>query len=209
MEQILDLYALPRDPSRPLVCIDETTKQLVGETAAPIAARAGQPVRVDYEYERNGVGTLFMMCAPLEGWREVAVKASKTAVDYAHCLRDLSELHFPDAEKIILVQDNLNTHKPASLYEAFAPELAQHIRERFEFHYTPKHASWLDIAECELSALSRQCLDRRIPHMDALRAEVAAWVAQRNRSHTVIDWRFTTADARIKLKKLYPSFHAG
>lgn len=208
MEEILDLYALPRDPRRPLVCLDETTKQLVGETAVPIPARPGQPVRFDCEYERNGVGTLFMMCAPLEGWREVDVRESKTAVDYAHCLRDLGERHFPDAERIVLVQDNLNTHKPASLYEAFAPEEARRIRERFEFHYTPKHASWLDIAECELSALSRQCLDRRIPGMDALRAEVGAWVEQRNRSHTIVDWRFTTADARIKLKKLYPSFHA-
>src|SRR5690606_19452724 len=129
--------------------------------------------------------------------------------DYAHCLRDLSDRYFPDAERIVLVQDNLNTHKPASLYEAFAPEEARRIRERFEFHYTPKHASWLDIAECELSALSRQCLDRRIPGMDELRAEVRAWVERRNRSHTIVDWRFTTADARIKLKKLYRSFHAG
>lgn len=165
MEEILDLYAQPRDPDRPLVCLDETTKQLVAEVAAPLPARPGQPERFDCEYERNGVGTLFMMCAPLEGWREVDVRESKTAVDYADCLKALSDRHFPDAEKIVLVQDNLNTHKSASLYEAFGPEEASRLRKRFEFHYTPKHASWLDIAECELSALSRQCLDLSLIHI--------------------------------------------
>lgn len=209
MEEILDLYALPRDPARPLVCLDETTKQLVKEVAAPLPVCAGQPQRFDCEYERNGVGTLFMMCAPLEGWREVDVRTSKTAVDYAECLKMIADIHFPDAEKIVLVQDNLNTHKPASLYEAFDPEEASRLRKRFEFHYTPKHASWLDIAECELSALSRQCLERRIPGMDELRTEVHAWVAQRNRCKVVVDWRFTTADARIKLRKLYPSIKTG
>lgn len=209
MEEILDLYALPRDPSRPLVCLDETTKQLVKEITDPLPAKPGQPERFDYEYERNGVGTLFMMCAPLEGWREVEIKEQKTAVDYANCLKNLSDVHFPGAEKIILVQDNLNTHTPASLYQAFDTEEAHRLKQRFEFHYTPKHASWLDIAECELSALSRQCLDRRIGTMAELQKEVHAWVKERNRSHVIIDWQFTTADARIKLKKLYPSFHDG
>ena len=209
MEETLDLYALPRDPERPLVCVDEATKQLVLELTRPMPGEAGKPERYDYEYERNGVGTIFMMCAPLEGWREVDVRGRKTAVDYAQCLKALADVHFAHAEKIILVQDNLNTHKPASLYEAFAPEEARRLRGRFEFHYTPKHASWLNIAECELSVLARQCLARRIPDMERLRSEVAAWASQRNATHTTIDWQFTTADARTKLKKLYPSFHRG
>lgn len=206
---MLDLYALPRDPRRPLVCMDEATKQLVKEITPPMPAGPGQAERIDYEYERNGVGTMFMMCAPLEGWRQVDVRAQKTAVDYAQCLRELSDVHFPDAEKIILVQDNLNTHKPAALYQAFEPAEAHRLSGRFEFHYTPKHASWLNIAECELSALARQCLDRRIGDMATLEKEVRSWVNKRNQSSTKIDWRFTTADARIKLRKLYPSFDAG
>lgn len=209
MEAVLDLYALPRDPRRPLVCMDEATKQLVKEITPPMPAGPGQAERIDYEYERNGVGTMFMMCAPLEGWRQVDVRAQKTAVDYAQCLRELSDVHFPDAEKIILVQDNLNTHKPAALYQAFEPAEAHRLIGRFEFHYTPKHASWLNIAECELSALARQCLDRRIGDMATLEKEVRSWVNKRNQSSTKIDWRFTTADARIKLRKLYPSFDAG
>jgi hypothetical protein len=209
MEEILDLYALPRDSTRPLVCLDETTKQLVKEKEISIPAKSGQPERIDYEYIRNGVGTLFMMCAPLEGWREVDVRKQKTALDYAECLKALADDYFPHAEKIILVQDNLNTHKPASLYEAYDVEEAHRLKERFEFHYTPKHASWLDIAECELSALSRQCLNRRIGEMNELEEEVAAWVQRKNQSGVTVDWQFTTADARIKLKKLYPSFQNG
>ncbi len=209
MEDVLDLYALPRDPARPLVCLDESTKQLVSEITRPMPAAPGRPERVDYEYERNGVGTLFMMCAPLEGWRELDVRERKTAVDYAQCLKLLADGHFADAEKIILVQDNLNTHKPASLYEAFSPEEARRLKGRFEFHYTPKHASWLNIAECEFSALARQCLGQRIRDMEQLRAEVAAWVRRRNAAETTINWRFTTADARIKLRKLYPSYNDG
>lgn len=209
MEEILDLYAMPRDIRFPLVCLDETTKQLVKEITPPLAREKGKCERIDYEYERNGVGTLFMMCAPLEGWRTVDVRTQKKAIDYADCLRALSDEHFPDAEKIILVQDNLNTHKAASLYEAFEPTEAHRLKARFEFHYTPKHASWLDIAECEFSALSRQCLDRRIPDMESLTSEVEAWVEKRNQSKVKIDWRFTTADARIKLRKLYPSFDDG
>ncbi len=209
MEEILDLYAMPRDARYPLVCLDETTKQLVKEITPPLPARKGKAERIDYEYERNGVGTLFMMCAPLEGWRNVDVRSQKKAIDYADCLKSLSDEYFPNAEKIILIQDNLNTHKPASLYEAFDPQEARRIKERFEFHYTPKHASWLDIAECEFSAMARQCLNRRIPDMETLTSEVAAWVDARNQSKVKIDWRFTTNDARIKLRKLYPSFHEG
>ena len=209
MEEVLDLYALERDTKRPLVCLDESTKQLVKEITKPMPPQPGKPERFDYEYERNGVGTLFMMCAPLEGWREVDVREQKTAVDYAQCLKALSDQHFPDADQIILVQDNLNTHKPASLYEAFSPKEAQRIKERFEFHYTPKHASWLNIAECEFSALARQCLRQRIPTMGELRKEVEAWAKARNGSQVKINWQFTTADARIKLKKLYPSIHGG
>ena len=209
MEEILDIYAMPRDIRFPLVCLDETTKQLVREITHPLPRKEGKTERIDYEYQRNGVGTLFMMCAPLEGWRAVDVRTQKKAIDYADCLRALSDEYFPDAEKIILVQDNLNTHKAASLYEAFEPTEAHRLKSRFEFHYTPKHASWLDIAECEFSALGRQCLDRRIPDMKTLTREVGAWVEQRNQSKVKIDWRFTTADARIKLRKLYPSFHDG
>jgi hypothetical protein len=175
MEDVLDVYARPRDPKRPVVCLDETTKQLVKEITAPMPAEPGRPARVDYEYERNGVGSLFMMCAPLEGWREVSVRERKTAQDYAQCLKELTEVHYPDVEKIVLVQDNLSTHSMTSLYATFEPEEALRIRNRFEIHYTPKHASWLNIAECELSALSRQCLQRRIADMDELESEVTAW----------------------------------
>ena len=206
MEDVLDVYARQHDPKRPLVCLDEATKQLVREITPPMAAGPGRPRREDYEYERNGVGTMFMMCAPLEGWREVSVRQRKTARDYAECLRDLSDIHFPDAERIVLVQDNLNTHTPASLYEAFEPSEARRLCERFEFHYTPKHASWLNIAECELSALNRQCLDRRIGEFETLSDQVHEWTRERNAASVVIRWRFTTEDARIKLAKLYPSF---
>lgn len=205
MENILDVYARRHDPKRPLVCMDEFTKQLVKQITTPLPVGKGRPLREDYEYERNGVGTMFMMCAPLEGWREVSVRERKTARDYAECLKELSEKHFADAEKIVLVQDNLNTHSPASLYEAFVAEEARYLRNRFEFHYTPKHASWLNIAECEISALSRQCLQRRIPDMDTLTREVDAWKRERNAATVRINWRFNTSDARIKLKKLYPS----
>ena len=185
------------------------TKQLTKEIAKPLPVAPGKPKRFDYEYERNGVGTLFMMCAPFEGWREVDVRPQKTAVDYAECLKALSDVHFPHAERIILVQDNLNTHKAASLYEAFSPEEASRLKQRFEFHYTPKHASWLNMAECEFSALVRQCIGARIANIETLCTAVAAWVESRNQAQLKIDWRFTTADARIKLRKLYPSFHNG
>jgi uncharacterized small protein (DUF1192 family) len=205
MEDILEVYQRPCDRQRPLVCVDETSKQLIAETRVPIAAKPGQPARHDYEYRRNGTANLFMMFAPLEGWRHVKVTDRHTALDYAQVLKELSDTHFPGAQKIILVQDNLNTHKPASLYEAFPPAEARRLVERFEWHYTPKHGSWLDMAESELGVLSSQCLDRRIPDQGVLKEEVEAWEADRNRKHAKADWQFTTADARGKLKRLYPA----
>jgi DDE superfamily endonuclease len=205
MEDILAVYQRPHDPAHPLVCLDETSKQLIAETRTPIPAKPGQPLRVDYEYQRNGVANLFMLFAPLEGWRHVKVTDRHTAVDYAHILKEVADIHFPDARKITLVQDNLNTHKPASLYEAFPAAEARRLVERFEWHYTPKHGSWLDMAESELGVLSSQCLDRRIPDKQNLIEEVAAWEGYRNKKHVKADWRFTTADARIKLKRLYPA----
>jgi uncharacterized small protein (DUF1192 family) len=205
MEDILEVYQRPYDPQRPLVCLDETSKQLIAETRVPIAAKPGQPSRHDYEYRRNGTANLFMMFAPLEGWRHVKVTDRHTAVDYAQVLKELSDTHFPGSAKIVLVQDNLNTHKPASLYEAFPPAEARRLVERFEWHYTPKHGSWLDMAESELSVLSSQCLDRRIPDQRVLKDEVEAWEADRNRKHAMANWQFTTADARVKLRRLYPA----
>jgi hypothetical protein len=206
MEDVIETYHLPRDPEIPLVCVDEASKQLVKETRAPIPMRSGRAACHDYEYERNGTANLFMMFAPLEGWRHVKVTERHTAIDYAHVLKDLADVHFPGAKKIRLVQDNLNTHRPASLYEAFPPEEARRLVERFEVHYTPKHGSWLDMAESELGVLSSQCLDRRIPDRQFLADEVAAWEADRNKNHAKANWQFTTPDARIKLKHLYPSF---
>jgi hypothetical protein len=206
MEEGLAVYMWPRDPNRPLVCLDEASKQLTLATRASIPMKRGQLARSDYEYERNGTANIFMMFAPLEGWRHVEVTDRRTAVDYAHALKDLADIHFADAQKIILVQDNLNTHKKASLYEAFSPAEALRLAERFEWHYTPKHGSWLDMAESELGVLSNQCLDRRIPDKQTLIKEIAAWEKYRNKHHTKADWQFTTADARIKLKHLYPSF---
>ena len=205
MEDVLEVYQRPHDPGRPLVCLDETMKQLIKETREPLAAKPGQPVRHDYEYERNGTASLFMLFAPLEGWRHVEVTDRHTAVDYAQLLKELSDRHFPATSKIVLVQDNLSTHKPASLYEAFPPAEARRLVERFEWHYTPKHGSWLDMAETELGVLSGQCLDRRIPDKQTLSEEIAAWERTRNKHHTKADWQFTTADARIKLKRLYPA----
>jgi hypothetical protein len=206
MEDVLEVYQRPRDPRRPLVCLDETSKQLIIETRKPIAAKPGRAARHDYEYQRNGVANLFMMFAPLEGWRHVKVTDRRTAVDYAHALKDLSDAHFADADKIVLVQDNLNTHTTAALYEAFPAAEARRLVERFEWHYTPKHGSWLDMAESELAILSTQCLDRRIPDKKELTAEVAAWEQHRNTHHANADWQFTTADARVKLARLYPQF---
>ena len=204
MEGVLAVYTRPRDPDRPLVCLDETSKQLIAETRVPIPMKRGRPARIDYEYERNGTANLFMLFAPLEGWRHVKVTESRTAIDYAHVLRDLADLHFAKASKIVLVQDNLNTHAPSSLYEAFPPAEARRLIQRFEWHYSPKHGSWLNLAESELAVLSSQCLDRRIANATALTREVAAWLSRRNASHAKADWRFTTENARIKLKSLYP-----
>jgi hypothetical protein len=205
MEDVLEVYQRPHDPEYPVVCVDETSKQLIAETRVPIPAKPGQPARHDYEYERNGTANLFMIYAPLEGWRHVEVTDRHTAIDYAKVLKDLSDTHFPKAQKIILVQDNLNIHKPASLYEAFPAAEARRLVERFEWHYTPKHGSWLDMAESELSVLSGQCLDRRIPDKRTLAEEVAAWETGRNKRQVKTDWHFTAADARVKLKRLYPA----
>ena len=205
MEDVLEVYHRPHDPNRPLVCLDETSKQLVAETRQPLPMQPGQPARYDYEYKRNGVANLFMLFAPLEGWRQVKVTQSRTAIDYAYALRDIADIHFAKASKIVLVQDNLNTHVPASLYEAFQPHEARRLVERFEWHYTPKHGSWLNLAESELAVLSSQCLDRRIQDAAALSRQLKAWLSHRNANHTKASWRFTTAHARIKLKNLYPS----
>lgn len=205
MEDVLEVYTRPHDPARPLVCLDETSKQLVGETRPVQPMQPGRPVRRDYEYRRNGTANMFMVFAPLEGWRHVEVTERRTAVDYAGILRDIADDHFADAEKIVLVQDNLNTHTPASLYEAFEPFEARRIAERFEWHYTPKHGSWLNLAESELAVLASQCLARRIADQAKLECEVAAWLTQRNVQNVKANWHFTTADARVKLKSLYPS----
>lgn len=205
MEDVLEVYHRPHDPTCPVVCLDDSSKQLVAETRQPIPAKPGSPARHDYEYERNGTANLFMMFAPLEGWREVKVTDQHTAVDYAQVLKELSDTHFPEAKKIVLVQDNLNTHKPASLYEAFPAPEARRLVERFEWHYTPKHGSWLNLAESELSVVSTQCLDERIPDKQTLVDEIAAWQTSRNEAHVKANWRFTTNEARIRLHRLYPA----
>jgi hypothetical protein len=205
MEDVLDLYHQPHDPRYPLVCFDETSKQLVAEMHCPIPAAPGRPERYDYEYHRNGVCNLFMFFAPLEGWRHVKVTDRRTKVDWAQCMRELVDVHFPHALLIRVVQDQLNTHNPAALYEVFEPQEAKRILDRLEFHYTPKHGSWLNMAEIELSVLSRQCLDQRIPDQVGLEQEVLAWQQPRNSRGATVHWRFTTDDARIKLKRLYPS----
>ena len=205
MEDVLAVYTRPHDPARPLVCLDETSKQLVAETRMPVAMAPGRPARIDYEYKRNGTANLFMVFAPLEGWRHVSVTERRTSIDYAHVLKELSDVHFADAETIILVQDNLNTHVPASLYEAFPPRQARRLVERFEWHYTPKHGSWLNMAESEFAALAGQCLDRRIADRQTLQREVTAWQKRRNEYHAKTDWHFTSENARMKLKTLYPA----
>jgi len=207
MEDVLDVYARPHDPRRPLVCFDESNKAQHREVIDPVPVAPGQVARYESTYERNGVSNMCMFFAPLENWRHVKVTDRRTAQDWAECMRDLVDVHFPNAEKVVLVQDNLNTHTPAALYAAFAPEEAKRIWDRLEFHYTPKHGSWLNMAEIELSVLSRQCLNRRIPDQDALCREVTAWMTRRNTAKATIKWRFTTADARIKLKKLYPTLN--
>ena len=205
MENVLEVYKRPRCDTRPLVCLDEANKQLVKETRLPLPMKPGEVTRYDYEYERNGTSNLFMMFAPLEAWRHVKVTDRRTKLDWAHCIKDLVDIHFPAAKTITIVQDNLNTHKPASLYEAFAPQEARRLLDKLEFVYTPKHGSWLNVAEIELSVLTKQCLDRRIPDQETLVHETAAWQQARNQQAATVNWRFTTEDARTKLKRLYPS----
>ena len=205
MEDVLEVYHRPYDEGRPVICLDEASKQLVGEVVEPIPAEPGQPERYDYESIRNGTANLFMVTMPLLGWRAVHVTERRTAVDFAEVVRWLVEEVHEEAEKVVLVMDNLNTHKIASLYEAFPPERARRIAEKLEIHHTPKHGSWLNMAEIELSVLARQCLGRRIETREELEREVAAWEEERNERGVVIRWRFTTADARIKLRRLYPT----
>lgn len=205
MEDVLEVYTRPFDPKRPQVCMDELSKQLVGETRTPIPAAPGQPERCDYEYVRNGVGNLFIFFEPLAGRRELKVTERRTMVDWAEATRELVDVHYPDAEQIVLVMDNLNTHSIGSLYEAFPPEEARRIACKLEIHYTPKHGSWLNMAESELSILARQCLNQRIADPEQLRREVSAWQNERNQAETPMIWRFTTDDARIRLARLYPS----
>lgn len=204
MEDVLEVYQRPYDPTRPLICMDEISKQLVSETRQPLPMQPGQPQRYDYEYRREGVCNLFLFFEPLRGWRHLKVTQRRTRQDWAGAMKDLVDVYYPDAECITVVLDNLNTHTGASLYETFEPAEARRIWERLDLHYTPKHGSWLNMAEIELSVFARQCLNRRIPDQDTLRHEVAALEAERNRSPSAVNWRFTTADARIKLKKLYP-----
>ena len=205
MEQVLDIYQRPYDQKKPWLCFDESCKQLVKETRDPLRSEPGKLERYDYQYERNGVANLFMFFEPLTGWRHVEVTNQRTAIDYAHQMKYLVDERYPQADKIGVIQDRLNTHVKASLYKAFEPEEAKRILDKLEFYYTPKHGSWLNMAEIELSVLNRQCLNRRLPDQGTLKLEIAAWEQDRNQSFRSVDWRFTSADARIKLKRLYPS----
>ncbi len=207
MEDVLEVYQRPEDARFPLICFDETPVQLVSETRQRIPARKGRRERYDYEYRREGTANLFMFFAPLLNWRHVKVTAQRTKMDWAACIDELVYQHFPNAERCVLVEDQLNTHNPAALYQAFEPAKARSILDRLELHFTPKHGSWLNMAEIEFSILSRQCLSGYIPSRDVLASEVLAWETQRNTRNATVDWRFTTADARIKLKKLYPVIH--
>jgi hypothetical protein len=208
MEDVLDVYHRPYDPARPLICLDETSRQVLAEAHPPLPPAPGRPARHDPEYERKGVVNLFLVSEPLRGRRHVRLSARRTRIDFAHCIQELVDVHYPEAECLVLVLDQLNTHTPASLYEAFPPVEAKRLADKLEIHYTPAHGSWLNMAELELSALQRQCLDRRLGTRATMAREVAAWVAARNAAATAIDWQFTTEDARIKLNRLYPAFHA-
>lgn len=205
MEETLDLYATPYDPQRPQVNFDESSKQLIKETRTPPPVLPGQPERFDYEYERNGTRNLFLFVEPQAGWRHIEVTERRTALDFAHQMKWLVDERYPEAEVIELILDNLNTHKPASLYEAFEPAEARRILRKIHFHYTPKHGSWLNLAEIEFSILQRQCLDRRLGDEPTLKQEIASWEERRNEQKATIDWRFSLDDARTKLKRLYPS----
>lgn len=206
MEDVLEVYGRPYDPSQPVVCMDESTKQLHEEVRLPIAGRPRAVERYDFEYRRNGVATLFAAFEPLAGWRHVEVTEQRTRQDFARFIKDLLDQQYPEAKRVVLIMDNLNTHSGASLYETFAPAEALRLLSRLEIHHTPKHGSWLNMAEGEFSILQRQCLDRRIATPELLKQEVAAWESQRNQSKIGANWKFTTADARIKLRRLYPSF---
>jgi hypothetical protein len=207
MENVLDVYRRPYNAARPVVCMDETPRQLIGQVRKPIPAKPGQPEREDYEYERLGTCNVFMANEPLAGQRMTKVTERKTKIDWAHFIRDIAQ-KYPAAERITLVMDNLNTHAPASLYEAFPAEQAKALWDRFEFVYTPKHGSWLNMAEIELNVMIGQCLNRRIDNIETMRSEVAAWQASRDQLNAKIDWQFTTHNARTKLKRLYPTFDA-
>ena len=204
MEDVLDLYAQPYDPLIPQVCFDERPCQLIREKRTPLASQPGQAERVDYEYIREGTCNLFAWFQPLTAWRKIKVTSQRTAIDFANCMKELVDEYFPNAIKVKVVLDNLNTHTPASLYKAFSPEEAKRILDRLEFHYTPKHGSWLNMVEIEFSVLSRQCLNRRIPDIETMKQETRAWVQERNQQQATVNWRFTSSDARVKLRRLYP-----
>ena len=206
MEDVLEVYKRPYNPAYPVVCMDEQPTQLTKETRHMLPVAPGRTARADYEYERNGTAVNFMFTEPLGHWRKVCVRERRTAVDWAHEVRELLDVDYKDAGKVVLVMDNLNTHKMASFYSAFEPGEARRLVERLEIHYTPKHGSWLNIAEIELSVFTKQCLDRRIPDLETLKAEAQAWYLERNGSQKSVDWQFTSEDARIKLKRLYPQF---
>ena len=204
MEDVLELYKRPYNPAIPVICMDEQPTQLIKETRMKIPVEPGKPERVDYEYERNGTAVNFMFTEPLADWRKVNVRERKTSIDWAYEIKELLDEDYPEVEKVILVCDNLNTHTTASLYEACEPKEARRLAERLEIHYTPKHGSWLNVAEIELSVFTKQCLDRRIPDMATLQQEAKAWYRKRNANQKGVDWQFTTEDARVKLKRLYP-----
>lgn len=206
LEDVLDVYQRPYDPQRPVVCLDETSKELHATPLGTLPLYPGMPAREDYEYARHGTRNVFVAVEPLRGWRKVRVTQRRTAVDMAEQLRQLVDEDYPQAERVVLVTDNLNTHTLACLYERFAPAEAHRIARKLEWHYTPEHGSWLNMAELELSVLARQCLNRRIPDETTLTHEVAAWERERNAAQVTIDWQFTTADARVKLKRLYPEY---
>ena len=204
MEDVLDVYARAYDPKRPQICFDEKSVQLIAETRQPLPSKSGQPQRFDYEYQRNGTANLFMFFQPWLGWRHVRVTDRRTKIDFAECMRYLVDELFPEADQVVVVLDNLNTHTPAALYEAFEPAEAKRILDRLEFHYTPKHGSWLNMVEIEIGVLCEQCLAERIPDEETLCPEIDAWEMTRNQQRATINWQFTTVDARNKLKRLYP-----
>jgi len=204
MEDVLDLYAAPYDPKRPVICFDELPYQLLADTREPMAMKPGAPERMDYEYERMGTCNVFMFFQPLRGWRRLLVRDTKTKMDFAECMKVLADEWFPEADEIRVVQDNLNTHTPVSFYDRFDPSEARRLTKKLDFHYTPKHGSWLNMAEIEFSVLSRQCLDQRIPTKEMVKRMGSVWAKQRTERKAMINWRFSTEDARVKLKRLYP-----